>query len=130
MTYETFLSYIARPEKLTAEQIPELKELMEKYPYFGIGHWLYLRALKNTNSVYFGAELGKTALFAPHRRNLYFFIHPEELETKNLRERQAKDGSYFDMIEKFTEGEEDNRQSLQTLAERLKNAREKLKTDS
>lgn len=128
MTYETFLSYIEQPEKLSAAQIPEIKELMEKYPYFGTARWLYLRALKNTNSLYFGAELGKTAVFAPNRRNLYFFIHPEELETKSQRERPMKDGSYFDMMDKLNEGEDENRQSLKSLAERLKTAREKLQT--
>ncbi|VBB45330.1 hypothetical protein TRIP_D300186 [uncultured Paludibacter sp.] len=128
MTYENFISYIEHPENLAEEQIPELKELIEKFPYFGAAHWLYLKALKNTNSIYYGAELNKTAVFSQERRQLYFFIHPEELETKNNRERVSKDGSYFDMIESFESSDENKRQSLKSLAERLKAARENLKS--
>ena len=123
VTYEDLLSYTEHPEKLTEKQIPELKELTEKYPYFGIGHWLYLKALKNTNNIFFNAELNKTALFCQNKRNHYFFIHPDEIQTKNSKERAFKDGSYFDMIENFEKEGENNRQSLRLLAERLKAAR-------
>ena len=124
MTYENFISYIQNPENLTETQVAELKELIEKFPYFGIAHWLYLKALKNTNSIYFGAELSKTALFVPNRRNLYFYIHPDELETKSQRERVLKDGSYFDMIEKIENNGDESRNSLKNLAEKLKFARQ------
>lgn len=124
MTYENFISYIEQPQNITETQVSELKELIEKFPYFGIAHWLYLRALKNTNSIYFGAELNKTAVFVPNRRNLYFFIHPDELETKNQRERILKDGSYFDMIEKIETNGDESRNSLKSLAEKLKAARQ------
>ena len=90
-----------------------------------MAHWLYLKALKSSNSIYLGEELKKTAVFSPNRRNLYYFIHPEELETKNKRERMTKDGSYFDMIEKIeTNNEDENQQSLKSLAEKFKAARQ------
>lgn len=123
MTYENFISYIQHPEQLTDAQIPDLKELIEKFPYFGMARVLYLRALKNTHSIFYNSELSKTAVYVPNRRNMYFYIHPDELETKNLRERITKDGSYFDMMEKLEENGEVNKQSLKNLVEKLKVAR-------
>lgn len=124
MTYEDFISYLLHPEELTEAQIPELKELIDKFPYFGMGHLLYLKTLKNSNSIFFNSELNKTAVYVPNRRNLYFFIHPDELETKNHRERLYTDGSYFDMIEKIEKDENENPNSLKSIAEKLKASRQ------
>ncbi|MFV0470836.1 MAG: hypothetical protein ACK5L7_02205 [Paludibacteraceae bacterium] len=124
MTYEEFISYIKNSENLSEKDVSILKDITEKFPYFSLGHWLYLKTLKNTNSIYFGAELGKTAVFAPDRRSLYFFMNPEMQETKNDRERMSKDGNYFEMIEKFEKSNENSRQSLKDLAKKLKEARE------
>lgn len=125
MTYENFISFVEHPEQLTDAHIAELKELIDKFPYFGIARWLYLKSLKESNSIYFGEELKKTAIFSPNRRNLYYFIHSEELETKSKRERMSIDGSYFDMIEKIkTNNDDENQQSLRSLAEKFKAARQ------
>lgn len=126
MTYENFISYVEHSDQLADANVSELKELIEKFPYFGVARWLYLKSLKASNSIYFGEELKKTAIFSPNRRNLYYFIHPEELGTKNKRERMTIDGSYFDMIEKIetNNSEEENQQSLKSLAEKFKAARQ------
>ena len=70
MTYENFIHYVHQPDTLTETQIPELKELVERFPYFGVGRWLYLKSLHAANSIYFTSELSKTALYAQNRRNL------------------------------------------------------------
>ncbi|MGC3979440.1 MAG: hypothetical protein QM751_15190 [Paludibacteraceae bacterium] len=126
MTYDEFITYVEYPETLTEKEMPKLKELTDKYPYFGIGHWLHLKSLKNSNNIFFNEELTKTALYSQDKRNLYFFIFPDELETKSSRQRTDKDGSYFDMITNFEKNDGNNRQSLKTLAEKLKEARESL----
>ena len=129
MTYENFIHYVHQPDTLTETQIPELKELVERFPYFGLGRWLYLKSLHAANSIYFASELSKTALYTQNRRNLYFFIHPDELTTPGNKRRDRNGnatGSYFDMLDVLDNKGENNHQSLKSLAERLKAAREML----
>lgn len=132
MKYEDLIRCVTHPESISVDDQQNLKELIVKYPYFGIGQWLYLKSLKNQDSVYFEQELKKTALFTPNRRNLYFFIHPEKINaTENLnRERNALTGSYFDMIGVLEEKQANDRTSLKSLAAKLREAREMMKTDS
>ena len=129
MTYDNLIDKLRQSEKLTGEDAPALRKLVDLYPYFGVGRWLYLKALYNSNSLFFGAELKRTALHAPNRRNLYFFIPPEELKTVGQKERTGNaTGSYFDMLEAVENKNKNNPNSLRALAERLKAAREMLHT--
>ena len=131
MTYENFIEKIQQPDKLNGEQVPVLKELVDQYPYFSIGRWLYLKALYNSNSIYYGNELKRTAVQASSRRNLYFFIHPEELKTDGKKERSGNSsGSYFDMLGVIENKGENNHNTLRLLAERLKAAREMLQPNN
>lgn len=130
MNYEKFIQFVRQSEHFDEVQQKELKELTEKYPYFKLMKWLYLRSLNSTNSVYFGQELKKTALYAADRRNLYYYIHPEELQTNEPAVfRNENSGGYFDMLNKLDSKGENNRKSLFSLAEKLKAARETLKTE-
>ena len=131
MTYDDFIDKIQQPDMLTGEQVPVLKELVNQYPYFSIGRWLYLKALYNSNSIYYGNELKRTAVQSSSRRNLYFFIHPEELKTDGKKERSGNSsGSYFDMLGAIEDKGENNQNTLRLLAERLKAAREMLQPDN
>ena len=128
MTYDDFIKYIRHPENLKDEQPEELKNLAEKYPYFKLSRWLYLKSLHLSGSIYFGQELKKTSLHTANRRNLYYYIHPEELSTiEPTVLRNDGSGGYFDMLNKLDTKGENNRLSLQSLAEKLKAARETLK---
>ena len=128
MTYDNFIQLIKHPESLSESNHSSLKELIAKYPYFGAARWLYLKWLKDSNSIYFEEELEKTALYTSNRRNLYFFIHPDEQLDYHLaaRTRNNGTGSYFDMMKVLENKERDSRGALQSLAERLKSARELL----
>lgn len=130
MTYENFIQLVKQPETIAESNQEQLKELIAQYPYFGIAKWLYLKALHKSDSVFFNQELKKTALYSYNRRDLYFFIHPEEVTVNeaSIRERNALSGSYFDMVD-MLDGQESGagkRSSLQSLAERLRAAREML----
>ena len=130
MTYDNFIEKLHQSDNLSSEHVPVLKQMVDQYPYFGVGRWLYLKTLYNSNSIYFGAELKRTSVHAPNRRNLYFFIHPEELKTVSQKERNGNSsGSYFDMLEVIESKGRDNPNSLRVLAERLKAAREMLHTE-
>lgn len=126
MTREELHKYVEKPQELTEENLPQLQELVVKFPYFNVAHWLLLKTLKNSNSIYFGSELNKTSLYSPDRKELYFFIYPEEREVQRKKNRKVSDGSYFDMIEKYENSDNDNPNSLQSLVEKFRAARENL----
>lgn len=133
MTYEKFIQLVRNPDSIEESHQGDLRELIEKYPYFGISRWLYLKSLHVSNSIYYNSELKKTALFAANRRNLFFFIHPEEKvkASSSLKEERASmTGSYFDMIDILESKDERTRGSLQAIAERLKTARKTMQAKS
>ena len=131
MNYDDFIKYIRHPENLKDCQPEELKKLADKYPYFKLPRWLYLNSLHRSGSIYFGQELKKTALYAANRRNLYYYIHPEEaIVNESSVVRNEGSGGYFDMLRKLESKGDNNRLSLQQLAAKLKAARETLKTQA
>ncbi len=130
MTYDKFIEYTNNPELfLKKENEKELKELVQKYPYFHIGNWMYIRLLKECNSIYYEKELPKVALHASDRYRLYFYVHPEELRPKSRERSIGNAGSYFDMVEKVRHkknNSESTENSLKSLAQKLKKARESI----
>ena len=57
--------------KLNAETLPELKALLEKYPFFQVVRLLYIANLYKLHSPDFGAELRKASVFVPDRTALF-----------------------------------------------------------
>ncbi len=128
MTREEFISLLRQPETVTEKHIPELKNLVDSFPYFVQARMLYVKALKKTNNIHYGAESKRMALYAPDRRRLYFYLNPDIGEKTQgqspLRKAKVSSGEYFDMMDAIDKKGGDSRQSLKELAERLKAARE------
>ena len=59
------------PSKLNAETLPELKALVEKYPFFQAARLLYISNLYKLHSQDFGTELRKASSFVPDRTALF-----------------------------------------------------------
>ena len=59
------------PSKLNADTLPELKALVEKYPFFQVVRLLYISNLYKLHSQDFGAELRKASSFVPDRTALF-----------------------------------------------------------
>ena len=70
--------YIKAPEKLGRDSLDELRQLVEKYPYFQPARLLYLRNLYQLHDRTFGEELKKAALYVD-RRILFFYLEGEKL---------------------------------------------------
>lgn len=58
--------------QLSAETLPELKALVEQYPFFQAARLLYVTNLYKQRSRDFGTELRKAAVFVPDRTALFF----------------------------------------------------------
>lgn len=135
MTYENFIQYIKNPQSVEQDSVDKIKDFRKKYPYFHLSNWLYLKILKEQNSIFYNKELSKTSLHTSNRRNLYFYVFPEKMETKpreRVNHQTAFSGSYFDMIEQVENGNkssENQKNSLKSLAQKLKEARQNLQME-
>ena len=69
---------IADSQKLADRTVVyELKELIDKYPYFQTVRLLYLKALYLLRDPAFGEELCRTVLYVSDRRTLFYLIEGE-----------------------------------------------------
>ena len=59
------------PSKLNAETLPELKAIVETYPFFQVARLLYLSNLYKLHSQDFGAELRRASVYVPDRTALF-----------------------------------------------------------
>jgi len=63
MNKDQFEKYMASSGVTDEKSILELKEVLDKFPYFQIARMLYTRSLYLTNSIHFESNLKKTAAY-------------------------------------------------------------------
>jgi len=125
MTQADFISLLQHPESIQSEQISELKDLVENYPFFSQARMLYLKALQVSGSIHFEKAIKTAAVYTSQRRWLYHFLYPE-IFAKEVYRRSEKGkltGSYFDLLDVVEKEGGDSGQTLKNLAEQLKKAR-------
>lgn len=71
---------IEDPKKLNADTLPELKALVEQYPFFQVVRLLYVANLYKLHSQAFGAELRKASVFVPDRTALFVLTEGENYQ--------------------------------------------------
>ena len=126
MTHDDFIGIVRRPETVKSEYDADLKELTDRYPYYVPARLLLVKALQQSHSIHFAANLRVSSVYCANRRWLYYYLHPEKLLSTEpyQRNRTGKSsGDYFDMINTIEQEGGDTKQSLKNLAERLKSAR-------
>jgi hypothetical protein len=126
MTHEELISLVRHPQTVNTEHMNDLKEMVEKYPYFVLPRVLLAKALKQSNNINSTPYLNETALYCFDRRWFYYYIYPEKMlsEEPYRPERVRKtSGNYFEMIDAIESEGGDTKQSLKNLAEKLKEAR-------
>ncbi len=82
---DDIIQYIRRPQLLDEERSEKMAGLVHDYPWFQTAHLLYLRALKNINSLKFPDALRYGATFIGNRRKLFYLLH-EDLSADRERE--------------------------------------------
>ncbi len=123
MNLEQYLSLLENPELLAECHIPDLRAILEESPYCATTRMMLQKALHNTASVHFEAELARTVIYASSPRALYFYIHPDE---QQHRQQKKSGGSYFDMLDAVERSGQDSQDSLRDLAAKLKAARQSM----
>lgn len=116
---------IEDPSKLSADTLPELKELVEKYPFFQMARLLYVANLYKLHSKEFGAELRKASVFVPDRRALFALTEgvnyelPSQVNNISI-ETEGDENRTISLINKFlTEDRKEAIESEQDTTERL-----------
>ena len=104
MKAEDLYRLMEHPEKLTEETLPQLKLIVDEFPYFSIARLLYLKNLAKLNDVRFGSALKKMAVCVPDRRKLFMLIEGERfgLHLASVDEKeQAGQSDAFSLIDAF-----------------------------
>ncbi len=95
MTIDTFSYCAENTDKIGVQETKELREIVDRFPYFQAARALYLKGLKNSGSFRYTQALKSTAIQTTDRRQLFELIHPiqkadfqevKSRETDNLRE--------------------------------------------
>ncbi len=121
-----FYKIVDSKSELGLAEMSSLSELISKYPYFVTARKMYIKALQTTGNIHFQSELNKLSIYLSDKRPFYFYLYPDMKleESVELSRKEKYSGSYFDFLE-MAGPEKEN--SLKSLAEKLKNARNSLK---
>ena len=85
------IDYIRRPDYLDLQAMAQLRELVEKYPYFHAARILLLRALYQLHDPSFDSELKKTAILIPNRDTLFFLFEEKKYQPQKNALRSLAD---------------------------------------
>jgi len=89
-----YIQYIMNPERLNAEAVEQLRQVVEKHPYFHAARLLYVRGLYQLQSDAFGPELRKAAVLLPDRTQLFELLEGYKYRVEpERRRRKAQDGA-------------------------------------
>lgn len=82
MVAEELYKHIAEPQTpFTAAEANALAEMINDCPYFTAAHLLYIRALKDNNSLRFDSALKFAAIYAPSRQQLFDYVNTPVVQT-------------------------------------------------
>ena len=75
MSIDDFIRMMQTPESLNRDQLPEIQELVDTFPYFHSGHLLLLKNLHNIGHIRYNTQLKDSSVYIPDRKLLYHLIH-------------------------------------------------------
>ena len=87
MTRDEFKTILQDPTKIGKEHLPDLKNLVDKYPYSSTFRLLYLKCLSNIDDLSYRSELQQTAIHVADRSNMQklMALKPKEDTTAPLQ---------------------------------------------
>lgn len=125
MQLDDLMVLLERPEKVTADHLHDLQELVAYAPYCNAFQMLLLKVLYHTQSIRYAQELKKTVLYSYTPSTLHRLLH-ETPQSHQMSVRVVRHtGDYFDMVDTMQRSGTDMT-SLQELADRLRIARQNI----
>lgn len=86
MNKDQFHRYLLSPNQLNAESLVELNDLITEYPYFQAARMLYVKNLKNVQSIRFSKQLKNAAAYINNRKLLFGLLNDIRI---------SSDGSFY-----------------------------------
>ena len=107
-------TWLKNPEKMGADAVAKLPELIEKYPYCATYRLLYVVALANVHSTRLEQELRLHSVALPERTKLFQMVNKGEYEWVSLMQqldearKNKPEVNDFELIDKFLSTVRDN----------------------
>lgn len=106
MNRDQLYRYVANPESLDSESLPGIESLVGEYPYFQAARMLYVRNLRNLDSISFNRQLRTASAYINNRQFLFALLNdisitddgyfeprlPEKYEQADFREFTDESG--------------------------------------
>ena len=86
MTYTEMYLWMANPSLLAKSSLPDLKQMVDDYPYFHAARMLYLKNLEVLQDVRLEKELKKMAIFIPDRKRLFILLEEKRFKISQPQE--------------------------------------------
>ncbi len=93
MNIENLASYLNNKEPFTEKSISEIMHVLEKHPYFQIGHMLLLKGIQLVQPDNYNKQLKISGSFISDKRKLFQFINQEFSPTKIKKEEKTEEKS-------------------------------------
>lgn len=133
MTHDDLTSLLKHPDSIEEKYLPHLKELLIMHPYFSTIRLIHAKSLVESKDIQFSSIVKISNLYTASRSWFYYYLYPEkQLSTGKYRKEKPEKsaGDYFDMIDALESQGGNNKNTLKSLAERLKSARNLLSETS
>ena len=101
----------------TDESLSGFSDMIEQYPYFQAAHLLHTLNLLHLKDTRFLYDLRKTAIYAPDRRQLFFWVEKDSFDAKLIKAIEDETipiDSTLDLIEKFLSESDEKTVSVNT----------------
>ena len=123
MTCAELYQWMDDPSLLTKSSLPELRQIIDDYPYFHAARMLYLKNLAILQDVRLEKELKKMSIFIPDRRLLYQLMNGQppvvrpNVETQPPVSAANKTENVIEVVEKVLPADEpDEKDFVSSLA--------------
>jgi len=100
MNTSDFSEILQNPAHLKNEQIFDLENVLQNFPFFQAARVLYLKGLKNQNSFRYNQNLKTTAVHTTDRSVLFHFITSDTFYDNQLKEIEATIIQEIDIVDK------------------------------
>ena len=89
MNRDKFIDYLDRPEKMDADNLEQIREVLQEYPYFQTAHILLLKTLDNLKDMRFSGQLKVSAAHIGNRNILFNLLHKHQVIVKPQPEEEG-----------------------------------------
>lgn len=129
MNLEEYISLLESPASVDASHINDLRALLNYAPYCASARLLLLKALYDSGSSDYQAELERAMLAVPPQTSVYFLLNPKKVKRSSTVRRPKSEASisYFDMLQKMQEVADTAGLSFDEIVQRYISTREYVK---